>query len=304
MGLFNPIPEDFTSLDDTPTTYSGTQYFFLKVNDDRSGVVFAPVEFVDIGMTTASGHGGEVVFFNESENILDFKNLSFLELTDTPTTYSGGEEYVVSVKSDGTGVEYTTLSGIRTSEQEKFIWQIKLAKIRPSFIYTTTSNFTPSGYDVYPILPHNWRAGTSSEYEHGGLYPNTVVIKDGTPINLASDGFMMYVRSTDVHSTSDAVQNDNPKMEYFKRLKYIQSNDYEYISAYMSRNAWNTQTIPAGTNGSLLISYTFDNVREFAIYVSSNDRHIYHGNYQTDGTLGHGLSRHEDMFFIPIDFDI
>src|SRR4030042_3510804 len=108
------------------------------------------------------------------------------------------------------------------SSEEKFCWQIKLGKLRPVLVQEASSNFTPSGYDVYPVVANNWRTGVSSEFESGPCYQQTIVIKNGTPINFDSDGFMLYVRSTDVHSSVDQIQDYNPKMEYFKRIKYIQ----------------------------------------------------------------------------------
>lgn len=302
-GLFKRVDNTFISLGDTPITYSGIDYFFLKVNDEKTGVIFSPVDLVDIGITTASGHGGKFLFLTENEDQIDFKDIDFLDLYDTPATYSGYEGQIPVVNGEGTGLEFTTLSGLEISEEEKFCWRIKLAKLRPSLLYTATSNFTPSSYDVYPIVAHNWRASTTAEFEHGPGYPQTIVIKSGTAINFEVDGFMFYVKSTDVHSITDPVQND-AKREYFKRLKYIQNNNYKYITAWMAANGWNTQTISPGTYGSLLIGYAFNNIREFTIFNNTLTRHIYHGNLQTDGASNLGFSRHEDMFFIPIDVSV
>jgi len=51
MGLFNPIPDNFISLDDTPTTYSGENYRYVRVNESGEQVYFNSV----IGGTIVSG---------------------------------------------------------------------------------------------------------------------------------------------------------------------------------------------------------------------------------------------------------
>ena len=213
--------------------------------------------------------------------------------TNTVSGVDPTEDYHLTTK------QYVDLN--TTSDEEKWCYQIKLAKIRTTLLYKAYNNFVPSGYDVYPIIAHNWRVGTTAEYEHADSYPQTIVIKSGTAINFEYDGWMFYVKSTDVHSESDSVQNDDPKMEYFKRLKYIQNNSYLYITAWMSDGAWNTQAITPGIDGSLLIAYTFNNIREFTIFNNATDRHLYHGNLQTDGYSNLGFERHENEFFIPFD---
>jgi len=244
----------------------------------------------------------DVDFLSEEEHL----NLThyFIELGDTPTTLSGQAGKVVSVNGAENGLEYTISNRFQISEEEKFCWQIKLAKLRPSLLQEASSNFTPSGYDIYPIVANNWRMGTFSEFESGPCYPQTISIKSGTPINFESNGFMLYVKSTDVHSVIDQIQNNNPKMEYFKRIKYIQNINYEYITAWMSSNGWNTQAISPGTYGVLLVSYTFTNIREFTMYNSDLTNPIYNGNLQTYGTSGLGFSRHEGKFLIPINSTI
>ena len=45
------MPHDFLDLTDTPTTDSGLEYIFLKVNDERDGVEFTPISFLDLADT-------------------------------------------------------------------------------------------------------------------------------------------------------------------------------------------------------------------------------------------------------------
>jgi len=51
MGLFEPIHDDFISLDDTPTTYSGGNYKYVRVDENQDKVYFNTV----IGGVTVSG---------------------------------------------------------------------------------------------------------------------------------------------------------------------------------------------------------------------------------------------------------
>jgi len=106
VDFFKQVEQLFLYLDDTPNTYSGIDYIFLKVNETKDGLIFGPVDFVDIGITSVSGHGGQYVYLNEEEDKLDFKDIGFLDLLDTPTTYSGNTGKGLRVKSDETGLEY------------------------------------------------------------------------------------------------------------------------------------------------------------------------------------------------------
>jgi len=233
------------------------------------------------------------------QNQINNKPDTFLELEDTQITYNGSVGKYLRVKSDESGLEFADV----TSDEEKFVWRIKLAKFRPALLNKANSTFTPSGYDVYPIVADDWRTGSSSEHSFGDGYPQTVVIKSGTLIDFQTgcEGWMFYVKSTDVHSITDSIQNDDPRKEYFKRLKYIQNNDYKYISAWMPKNGWSTQDITPGTYGSLLIGYSFNNIRIFNIYNAAVSKCLYHGHLQTDGYLTGGFTRHENEFFVPFD---
>jgi len=187
------------------------------------------------------------------------------------------------------------------SSDEKKYWQVQLAKLRPSLLQKASSNFTPTGYDVFPIVGHDWRTGTTSEFFHGPGYPNTGVVKSGTPINFAGDGWLFYVTSTDAYSTSDDVQEVDPGAEYYKRLGYIHDVEYQTLTAWMVDNGWDTQALTPGTYGGLLITLSFNNIREFNISDVSYAQYLYHGNYISNGIKNWGYARHEDKFYIPYD---
>ena len=68
---------------------------------------------------------------------------TFLDLTDTPSTYTGNESKVVSVKSDGTGLEFTTPSSGGGSSYP-IIRQKFLVDGEVSFTCTGGLTYTPS----------------------------------------------------------------------------------------------------------------------------------------------------------------
>jgi hypothetical protein len=71
----------FIDLNDTPTTYSGSEGLYLRVDSTASGVEFAEA------ITT------------------------FLDLTDTPSTYSGSEDLYLRVTTTGINFSYLSTSG-------------------------------------------------------------------------------------------------------------------------------------------------------------------------------------------------
>jgi hypothetical protein len=73
---------NFLDLSDTPTTYSGSGDYYVRVKSTADGLVF----------DTVSGTGGAS---------------TFLGLTDTPSTYAGSGNYFVRVKSTADGLEFT-----------------------------------------------------------------------------------------------------------------------------------------------------------------------------------------------------
>lgn len=71
------VPKRFISLLDTPSTFSGIDYVFLKVNQNRDGVEFTPINFTDLyDVPTYSGHAGDIVIVNNYETGLDYMALS------------------------------------------------------------------------------------------------------------------------------------------------------------------------------------------------------------------------------------
>lgn len=73
------IPRRFLDLYDTPNTFSGIEYVFLKVNEEKTGVEFTPIMFQD--------------------------------LDDVPT-YSGSENRIPRINSSAGGIEFVTVEEI------------------------------------------------------------------------------------------------------------------------------------------------------------------------------------------------
>lgn len=116
--------ESFLSLIDTPATYSGLGYKYIKINDYEDGIDFTPIGFLDLydAPTTYSGYAGRGIVVNEDGTAFEYTDIpiphSFLDLDDTPTTYSGYEGKCITIKEGGSGLEYTTVTGVGV---DKFI---------------------------------------------------------------------------------------------------------------------------------------------------------------------------------------
>lgn len=83
-----------------------------------NSIPVSTTNFLNLEDTPSSytNQAGKVIVVNENENGLKFSNFepgttTFIDLTDTPTTYSGFENYYVKVKSDGSGLDFISPEG-------------------------------------------------------------------------------------------------------------------------------------------------------------------------------------------------
>ena len=191
------------------------------------------------------------------------------------------------------------------SAAEYAMWQIRLAKMRPDLVHQASANFTPTGYDVYPIVGSGWKAGAGGVYSTGPGYEYGGAVLDGTLIDIdtVEGGWLIYTTSTDAFNIADTVQQD-PLASYYERMAYIMSNAYLSISATIARDSWNSQLVSPGTNGSLTLSYMYNNIREFNILDSTATYNCYQGSLSTDGNLTTGLNRQVIDFYIPYNFGL
>lgn len=125
----------FTDLVDTPSGYSGYSGYTVVVKATEDGLEFVPAsgvggattlsELTDV--TIVSAVSGEVLKYNGSEWVNSVVSgvaggaTSFLNLTDTPSSYTGFEGYTVVVNSQGDGLTYlSTASGTTLYNQALF----------------------------------------------------------------------------------------------------------------------------------------------------------------------------------------
>ena len=95
---------------------------------------------------------------------------TFVELTDTPSSYSGEGGKVVSVKSDGTGLEFTTPSGGGASGvtlSYKFL-QSSDVTFTPSGLNTFTPNYIEPNKNFFVL--HDYGTHYHLEYNFYGKY--------------------------------------------------------------------------------------------------------------------------------------
>ena len=97
----------FLHLTDTPTTYSGFEYVFIKVNDDRDGVDFTPIRFLDLADTPTTYSGLDYVFLKISDDKsgVEFTPINFVDLADIPS-FSGCAGAYTIVNDTEDGVEF------------------------------------------------------------------------------------------------------------------------------------------------------------------------------------------------------
>ncbi|MCK4528529.1 hypothetical protein KAW18_14250, partial [candidate division WOR-3 bacterium] len=97
------LSPDFLKLSDTPTTYSGSADKYLKTT--ISGIEFVEDLYTKSEVDTISG---------SLQTSIDSMPVTFLELEDTPATYSGSEgEYI---KTTSSGVEFSQIALLDLSD--------------------------------------------------------------------------------------------------------------------------------------------------------------------------------------------
>ena len=142
----------FLALTDTPTTFSGFQNGFLRVNGAGDGLTlvnnFSIDVLSDVDTTTSAPSSGQVLKWNgtkwapandatsggggldadtldglDSTYFLNYNNLTnkpaipttFVGLSDTPTDFTGAAGRFVKVNSSGTALEFVTSSSASTA---------------------------------------------------------------------------------------------------------------------------------------------------------------------------------------------
>lgn len=95
----------FYDLDDVPHSYLGSSGFIVKVNQTESGLEFSENRFTSLIDTpqTYSGNSNKLLKVNNSEDNIIFDNLNFTDLADTPNDY---QEYKFLV-STSSGISYS-----------------------------------------------------------------------------------------------------------------------------------------------------------------------------------------------------
>lgn len=118
--------ETFIDLTDVPKTYAGSELLYCQVNNEGTGLQFAPAsgsgitQFTELTdcPTSYVGQANKQVVVNATETGLEFINngsgvTEFIQCTDTPGTYSGTALFdVVNVDNTLNGVQFTSLPNL------------------------------------------------------------------------------------------------------------------------------------------------------------------------------------------------
>ena len=135
---------NFTSLEDTPDSYTSQSGKVVVVKEAEDGLEFKslqevidddgididfPENFTELNDTPSdyTGYAGKIVAVKETEDGLEFVDPSestpnFIDLLDTPETYTGSEGYKVVVKSDGSGLEFVEDTAPSGGSSQLFIY--------------------------------------------------------------------------------------------------------------------------------------------------------------------------------------
>jgi hypothetical protein len=118
--------EAFIDLTDVPKTYAGAELLYCQVNNEGTGLQFAPAsgsgitQFTELIDCPASyvGQANKQVVVNAGETGLEFINngagvTEFIQCTDTPGTYAGTALFdVVNVDNTLNGLQFTSLPNL------------------------------------------------------------------------------------------------------------------------------------------------------------------------------------------------
>jgi len=101
-----PSVVSFLSLTDVPAAYTGSGGKFLAVNLAENAI-----EFIDAAVFPAfAGNAGKYLIVNATEDGVEWSSAAvvadFLDLADTPSTYTGAAGKLVAVKGTEDGVEF------------------------------------------------------------------------------------------------------------------------------------------------------------------------------------------------------
>lgn len=119
----------FLDLTDTPTTYTGQAGRFLTANLAENALEFADAAV----FPSFTGNEGKYLVVNATEDGVEWADLtvvaSFLDLTDTPGTYSGQNGKLVAVNSGGTALEFVTMPDVEAVEYVTAArWRIRISE--------------------------------------------------------------------------------------------------------------------------------------------------------------------------------
>lgn len=107
---------NFVDLGDAPSSFTGQAGKFLTANITEDAL-----EFVDAAVfPDFVGNEGKYLVVNATEDGVEWADLdvvaSFLDLTDTPSSYAGQNGKIVVVKGDATGLEFIPMPDIEAVE--------------------------------------------------------------------------------------------------------------------------------------------------------------------------------------------
>lgn len=106
----------FTGLSDTPSSYSGQGGKNVRVNSGASALEFFAPTFLNLDDTPSSFTANKTVRVNSGATELEFSDDTFLRLIDSPSSYSGQGGKSVRVNPGATALEFSNPSFLNLTD--------------------------------------------------------------------------------------------------------------------------------------------------------------------------------------------
>ena len=100
------VPDNFTDLDDAPSSFTGEANNVVRVNGAENALEFHGMAFTDLGQAPSSGDANEFLRWNSDGTALENTEIEFTDLDNTPSTLSGQGGKHVAVNAAGDALEF------------------------------------------------------------------------------------------------------------------------------------------------------------------------------------------------------
>lgn len=250
---------NFTQLFDVPHDYAGNANKLLAVNSSADGIAFIepPVEvnkFTDLPDVPSTYSALRHVRVNAAANALEFVNPTFLQNSDTPSSYSGQGNKVLRVNNGGTAIIFTayqlsTLTDVdfttAPTEGQTIIYDSDTNKFKPG----NTVNF-PAFTDKAGMFLKVGSSETSVEWSEIGNAAFPVLTGNSTKVLVVKEdeSGVEWVTGGGGGEGGDSVMSIGDKTASYTLV------NGDAISTYIRMNVASSNTLTVPANASVGIA--------------------------------------------------